>query len=359
MRAGGDGVGLVGADPALEQAMSTPPCRDPLGVLLFNMGGPATLDEVEPFLVEVFSDRDVIELPFGRALQPLFARVLARARARSVRRNYALIGGGSPLLRHTVAQARALQRRLDGGPLGGRARVFIAMRYTAPTAADALAAMSAAAVRQVVTVPLYPHWSRATTGSFHRALQRALEAGKDDGPAVEVTHIRSYFDDPLYLDALAATVRLGFETIPPDARRDTVVLFSAHGLPQTLVDAGDPYVEQIEATRRGVVERAALGNRHLLGYQSRTGPVRWIGPGTEELLDRLGLEGVRSVLVVPLSFVSEHIETLYEVDILLRERALARGITLYRRTPTLQTHPLFVECLARLVERSVDSRSAA
>src|SRR5262249_49574032 len=150
-----------------------------------------------------------------------------------------------------------------------------------------------------------------------------------------------YADDPLYLDAFADTVRRALDGFQGPARERAVILFSAHGLPQKFVDEGDPYVEQIEATRRGLLERLAVPNRQVLGYQSRTGPVKWIGPGTDELLRELGREGVKEVLVVPLSFVSDHIETLYEVDILFAEMARSAGITDYRRPEALGTHPVF------------------
>jgi ferrochelatase len=344
----------------------------PIGVLLFNMGGPETLDAVEPFLVRLFSDRQIIRLPVGAALQPLFARLIAKVRGPAVRRNYALIGGGSPQLRITRAQAAALERRLneptDGlsatsAPrkerVGGRRfRVFMAMRYTRPSAEEALGLMEAAGIRRVITLPLYPHWSSATTGSSQGDLRRVLaarQALREDG--FDLAHIDHYSDTPMYLDALAQTVADAYSQLSPEGRAHGVILFSAHGLPQRLVDAGDPYVEQIEATRNGLLERLKLPNRQLLGYQSRAGPVRWTGPGTDELIAGLGASGVKHLLVVPLSFVSDHIETLYEVDILFRQMAVDAGIREYRRPDALNTHPLFIEALARLVMRQVEPDS--
>ena len=324
---------------------------DRVGVLLFNLGGPDTLDAVEPFLVRLFSDRDIIELPLGAIFQPLVARMIARKRGPSVRDNYRRIGGGSPQLALTRAQGDALQQRLNGR--GGRFRTFIAMRYWHPSTEEALEAMSAGGIRRVVTLTLYPQYSRATTGSSERELQRALTRSRWRG-RFEVTGIASYADDPLYLDALADTVRRAFDEFPPDKRERLVLLFSAHGLPKAFVDRGDPYVEQTEATRRGILERLRLPNRHELAYQSRTGPVEWIGPGTEEMIARLAREGVRDLLIVPLSFVSDHLETLYEVDMLFAEEAQKHGIETYRRPEALNTHPLFIEALARLVERHLE-----
>jgi ferrochelatase len=321
------------------------------GVLLFNLGGPDTLDDVEPFLVNLFSDREIIELPLGAWLQPAFARLIAKARGPSVRRNYASIGGGSPQLRLTRAQADALSARLSRG--GGRVPVAIAMRYWRPRTEEALRQLAEEGVERVVTLTLYPHYSRATTGSSERELARVLARPEWRG-RFRVSGVDRYPEEPAYLDALAATVRGSLAGFPPEARAKVVLLFSAHGLPQRFVDAGDPYVAETEATVRGVLARLAVPTRHVLAYQSRTGPVRWIGPGTEEVLRELGREGVREVLVVPVSFVSDHIETLYELDQLFPEEARRAGIADYRRSPALDTHPGFIAALAGLVERHLE-----
>jgi ferrochelatase len=166
----------------------------------------------------------------------------------------------------------------------------------------------------------------------------------------EVTHVDRYAADPRYLDAMAASVNDAWEKIPAELRKSTVLLFSAHGLPQKFIDGGDPYVDDIEATRIGILERLRFAARDVLAYQSRTGPVKWIGPGTEQMLDALAQEGVRNVLIVPMSFVSDHIETLYEVDQLFAESARAAGITGYWRTDALNTSPGFIAALGGLVE---------
>ncbi len=320
-------------------------------IVLFNLGGPEDLASVEPFLVNLFSDREIIELPFGAALQPVVARLIARMRGPSVRRNYQRIGGGSPQLRITRAQAAALEEQLNAG-LGGHRdfQVFIAMRYSRPSSADALEAIAAAGIRRIVTLTLFPHWSKATTGSSQNEFARALADPRWAG-RFEVSHIDHYYDDPVYLDALTATVRDAWDAIPGERRNRTVILFSAHGLPQKFIDEGDPYVEHIQATRWGILERLDLPNRQLLAYQSRTGPVKWLGPGTEQTIEELGREGVKDVFVIPLSFVSDHIETLYEVDMLFADAAREAGITGYYRPAALNTHPLFIDALAGLVRR--------
>lgn len=329
-------------------------------IVLFNLGGPDDLDAVEPFLVNLFSDREIIELPFGAALQPTFARVIAKLRGPSVRRNYARIGGGSPQLWITQQQAAALQDALNASrPAGSRYRVFVAMRYSRPTCEMAIEAIAAAGIRRIVTLTLFPHYSKATTGSSRREFDRILTKPVWEALNFEVTHIDRYASDPGYLDAMAHTVHAAWSAIPEERRTSTVILFSAHGLPQKFIDGGDPYVNDIETTRQGILSRLRLPNRHLLAYQSRTGPVKWIGPGTEEKLRELGREGIKDVLVVPLSFVSDHIETLYEVDLLFSEAAREAGITGYYRPEALNTSPLFIRALAGLVANHVDAPEPA
>jgi len=333
--------------------------RDQTAIVLFNLGGPDDLASVEPFLVNLFSDRGIIELPLGAALQPVFARALAKLRGPSVRRNYQRIGGGSPQLRITVAQAAGLERQLNATRPDARSfRVFIAMRYSRPSCEDALAAIAAAGIRRIVTLTLFPQYSTATTGSSRREFDRVVAGPSWAKYGFEISHIDRYASDRGYLDAMAERVRVAWERIPLLERSHTVLLFSAHGLPQKFIDAGDPYVQEIEATRRGILERIAAPCRELLAYQSRTGPVRWIGPGTEETLEALGHEGVRSVLVAPLSFVSDHIETLYEVDMLFRDAAARAGITGYSRVDALNTSPHFIDALANLVRTHCDPREA-
>lgn len=325
-------------------------------VVLFNLGGPDDLASVEPFLVNLFSDREIIELPFGAALQPVFARVIAKMRGPGVRRNYASIGGGSPQLRITTAQAEALEAQLTPS---GQYRVFVAMRYSRPTCEDAIRAVADAGIRRIVTLTLFPHYSKATTGSSRREFDRVLAQPRWQPLGFEVTHIDRYADDARYLDAMAERVLEAWGRIPAARRAETVILFSAHGLPQKFIDEGDPYVEETEATRRGILDRVKLPCRNVLAYQSRTGPVKWIGPGTEEMLEQLAHEGVRNVLMVPMSFVSDHIETLYEVDQLFADAAARAGITGYYRTEALNTSPRFIEALAGLVERHVSPRDCA
>ena len=237
---------------------------------------------------------------------------------------------------------------------GRRHIVEIAMRYWQPDTDTALERLASEGVSRLVTLTLYPHYSRATTGSSRRELDRVLATPRWHG-RFEVSHIDAYPDHPLYLDAMADTVRRALFGFPDHRRERVTILFSAHGLPQSFIDQGDPYVEHTTRTVQVILDRLSVPNPHVIGFQSRTGPVTWIGPGTEEVLRDLGRQGVKEVLMVPVSFVSDHIETLYEVDQLFRDDALAAGIIDYRRSEVLNTHPLYIEALADLVGRQLET----
>lgn len=313
------------------------------GVFLLNMGGPTTVEEVHPFLLELFSDRDLIALPGGRLVQPLFARLIAALRAPGARRRYAEIGGGSPLVAITGQQAQALQRRLTAD--GDAFRVTVVMRYTPPRADEAVGAMRAWGATRVVALPLYPHYSQATTGSSLADLEGALARGGLDCPLVRIA---DYHDHPGYLDAVAATVRRGLERLGPDAAEQATVLFSAHSLPRSLVERGDPYQRQVEACTRGVASRLEL-RRWMLAYQSRSGPVKWLEPDVLGTIEQLARDGCRALLVVPISFVSDHIETLHEVEIEMRAFAAGRGIPRFERAPALNVGDGFIGALEQIV----------
>jgi len=305
------------------------------------MGGPSSLEEVEPFLHQLFSDRELIRLPGGALLQRPFARLISHLRAPKVRRYYAEIGGGSPLGRITARQAELLGAALAPH---GEFRVEVAMRYSAPRVDEALARLQAAGARRCVALPLYPQFSSATTGSSFSDLARALAAR---GAELEVTRVQDFHDQPAYLEALAGKVSEALAPLQAGGPPPCVV-FSAHSLRQKLVDAGDPYERQVRATVEGVVARLGLERWHL-GFQSRSGPVRWLQPEVTELLDRLIAEGERRLLIVPVSFVSDHIETLHEIDIRMRGHCLERGAERFARAPSLNDDPRFIEALSQIV----------
>lgn len=305
-------------------------------ILLLNLGGPVSQAQVEPFLAALFGDRDLIRLPGPAWLQAPFARLIARLRAPGARARYAEIGGGSPLLRESALQAAALRQVLRGA--GREEAVRLCFRYAAPRARGLLRALARRGVRRLVPVTLYPHACRATTGSSLRELAaEAAAAGLELLPGVD-----SYATDPDYLEALARPIQAALA-----ARPGATVVFSAHSLPVRQIEAGDPYQAEILATVAAVRARlGALPGGHLLAYQSRTGPVRWLEPSLRAVLE--GQAG-RDVIVVPVSFVSEHIETLHELDIEYREVATAAGVRSYTRVAAPGTDPAYIRCLARRV----------
>jgi ferrochelatase len=327
----------------------------PTGILALNLGGPRNLDDVRSFLTRLFADREIIRLPGGALGQRLLAGLIVRARLRSVQRNYASIGGGSPIYRHTAAQLDGLARRL-ADRLGRAFRPYIAFRYSEPTADDALRAMAANGIREVVVLTLYPHYSTATTGSSLRELERALHrTGLSRRFRFRV--VDRWYDHPGYVAAMARRVREALDAWPKGRRQRVVLLFSAHSLPMSFVEQGDPYPAHVAATVSAVIRRlgADAPARCQLAYQSQTGPVRWLEPRTEQVLAKLGHDGLRDVLVVPVSFVSDHIETLYEVDQLFANAAERAGITTFRRTRSLNDDPGFLDALADIVGGALDA----
>jgi ferrochelatase len=321
-----------------------------LGVVLMNMGGPDSLEAVEPFLRNLFSDRDLIKLPWGGLGQGLLARLIARRRAPKVRELYRSIGGRSPLAELTERQARGLEAALRSGGLD--CRCYVAMRYWKPFADDAARTLRSDGVDRVLGLTLYPQYSHSTTGTSLKDLRRALAAAAVRAP---LETIDRYGDDAAYLDALAETVTAGLLDFPAAERPRVPVLFSAHGLPQRYVDRGDPYEREVRATVAGVVARLGLGDRWHLGFQSKVGPVKWLRPSTEEVIHDLATRGAGKLLVVPVAFVSDHIETLQEIDLLYRDVAQAAGITDFRRAPALNDRPAFIAALAGLVRRHLDA----
>ncbi|HYJ32835.1 MAG TPA: ferrochelatase [Candidatus Binatia bacterium] len=312
------------------------------GILLLNLGGPDTLDAVRPFLVRLFSDREIIRLPGGPVGQWFIGRMIAVKRTKEVQENYHKIGGGSPIVCWSTLQGEGMVQRLRAR--GHDVEYALAMRYWNPDTDAALDRLESLGCDRLVALTMYPHYSVATTGSSMAELLRVMKRRKTRLP---LTRIETWYDHPGYLDALAARVRASLDTFPPGSR--PMLLFSAHGLPKHFIDDGDPYCEHIRVTLDGV--RARLPELPwTIGYQSRVGPVEWIGPSTDQVIDRLGREGVKDVLAVPISFVSDHIETLYEVDMLYGDQAKKVGIVNFRRPEGLNDFPPFLDALASVVE---------
>ena len=311
--------------------------NEPVGVILLNLGGPETLADVEPFLVNLFSDREIIRLSPFPFLQKFIARRIAAKRATKSRDAYRLIGGGSPLARITGEQGMALQEALAAD---GRFLVRMAMRYWHPGAEAALAEFAQAGVRRIVALTLYPHYSRATTGSSLEALRRSVAAS---GHGFELAEVREWPEQPEYVACLAQSVREGMAGFGGEPAR---LVYSAHSLPVSFVREGDPYLDQIKQTIAALEK--IIGMAGELCFQSRSGPVEWLSPSTPEMLERLAGEGVKNILMVPVSFVSDHVETLYEIDIQYRELATSLGLRL-ERTASLNTRPEFIQGLRTLV----------
>ncbi|BBK45291.1 ferrochelatase [Allostella vacuolata] len=316
-----------------------------IAVVLFNLGGPDRPEAVQPFLVNLFSDPAIIRVP--AVLRWILARVIARRRAPIARANYAQIGGGSPLLPNTEAQAAALSAALDDL---GVVRTFIAMRYWHPLSDETAKAVAEFKPDRIVLLPLYPQFSTTTTASSIADWRKAAARAGIHAPSVAVCCY------PAEAGLVAAESELVRNSLAEAKRTGPArVLFSAHGLPEKIVAAGDPYQWQVEQTSAAVAARAGLTDGEwMVCYQSRVGPLKWIGPSTEEEIARAGQDGV-SLVVVPIAFVSEHSETLVELDIEYRELAAKAGVPAYVRTPTVGVRPDFIHGLAELVRGTAGS----
>jgi len=317
-----------------------------VGVLLFNLGGPEKLDDVRPFLFNLFSDPDIIRLPW-RALQKPLAWLISTQRHKLSRGYYEQIGGGSPLRRITDEQARSLEQALEDR--GISARVYVGMRYWHPFLEDALEEIRRDEIKHLVVLPLYPQFSISTTGSSLNRMNALASANGDAAKRISV--IEKWHDDPKYLEALTRSIDEELSGFPDQDPSHTHIVFSAHSVPVRYIDEGDPYLEQTQETVNSVMERLGRDRPHSLSFQSKVGPVKWLRPSTDETIRKLAREGASQLLLVPVSFVSEHIETLYELDILYRHVAEEVGIADYRRVPALNCRPDFIAALASLVEK--------
>ncbi len=311
-------------------------------VVLFNLGGPDAPRAVEPFLFNLFSDPAIIALP--NPIRWLLARFIAGRRAQIARGIYENLGGGSPIVANTEIQAAAL-----GTALGAEFKVFIAMRYWHPRAKATVEAVKAWAADRVILLPLYPQYSTTTTASSVREWMRCARRAKLPAPT---TLLCCYPHEPGFVGAIAQRVRDGLASIASPNPR---VLFSAHGLPKNIVDGGDPYAWQVEHTVSEVVAQLDIpGLDYTICYQSRVGPREWLSPSTDSEIHRAG-KGGTSLVIVPIAFVSEHSETLVELDIEYRHLADQAGVPSYVRVPTVDALPSFIEGLARLTRAAVSS----
>lgn len=320
--------------------MSRP--SDRAAVVLLNLGGPDSLDAVRPFLYNLFSDPDIFKLPLARLTQKPFAALVSRRRAREAAKGYAAIGGKSPLLENTRAQARALEQALGRNDT---IDVHVCMRYWHPMAPEVVGDLKRREYARVLLLPLYPQYSRTTTGSSVNAFERECRR-QNYHPKLSL--IQQWYDETAYQEAIVDTLKTELARFP-DPRPDGVeLLLSAHGLPRKIVDGGDPYERQIVATAEGVGAR--LGWPHVtLCYQSRVGPLEWLRPYIDETIRARAGAGARQILVYPIAFVSDHVETLSEINIEARAEAAEHGIEHFEMMPGLNDHPSFIAALAGLV----------
>ena len=326
-------------------------------VVLFNLGGPDRLSAVRPFLKNLFSDSAIIGLPMVLRL-PL-ASLIAWRREPEAQEIYKELGGWSPLLDNTKAQAKALEQELGSG-----AKVFICMRYWHPMTPEVVAQVLEFKPDQVILLPLYPQFSTTTTGSSLKAWDQEWTKQGGQAPTEEVL---KYPENSGFVEAMAQLTVQGLKEM--SGTTPVRILFSAHGLPQKIIDQGDPYEREVTQTFQKVVKRLKSLDQQpsshkktppweaRLCYQSKVGPLKWLQPYTDTEIKQAGSQG-KSILMVPIAFVSEHSETLVELDIQYKDLAQEKGVKEYRRVPTVGVHPHFIQGLAQLVRDKQASSSS-
>ncbi len=309
-----------------------------IAVILMNMGGPDSLEAIEPFLYNLFSDHDIIEIP--KLIQKPVAKLISKIRAKKTKVYYEYMGGKSPQKEQTEKQAQLLQETL-----GESFIVKVAMRYWHPFTEEALDSLRDKEIEKFILLPLYPQYSRTTTGSsfneFYRRLREFRE--RDFFKESEIVEIKSYHNHPLFVKAWVDRIR---ESV--SSPEDFYFLFSAHSLPEKVIKEGDPYKKQVEETVKLIMEHFPKVS-YSLAYQSKVGPVKWLEPMTDDEIKKLAKQGIKNLVVIPVTFVSEHSETLYELDKQYGELAKESGIENYVRVPTLRESAIFIECLKDLV----------
>ena len=314
-----------------------------IGVVLLNLGGPDSLDAVEPFLYNLFCDPDIIDFPGSFLFRKRLAKLISTRRSPGVIEQYREIGGKSPLKDHTLKQAELLEEKLNERL---PAKVYVAMRYWHPSTDKALDAIERDGIKKVILLPLYPQFSKATTISSLKEWENRLQLRN---LTIEYSLIEQYYDRPGFVDAWVERIREGLERFRVDVRDDVNLLFSAHGTPMKLVRQGDPYSHQIKETVGAIMNRGGFDQPHRLCYQSKVGPMKWLTPSTPDTIAELASKGVRNMLLVPIAFASDHLETLYELGIEYRRQAKERGVLRYEVTEGLNDSPKFIQALAELV----------
>lgn len=314
-----------------------------VGIVLFQLGGPDTLEAIEPFLYNLFCDPDIIDFPFARIGRKPLAKLISTTRARKVQHHYATIGGGSPIRRHTELQARVLESELRSH--GIDAHCFVAMRYWHPFTREAIEQLLSSECDEVVLLPLYPQYSSTTTGSSLNEWRRLFSSD------VPVHCVETFYRNTMYLDAVTEKINQALSRFSTSEKPE--ILFSAHSVPMSVIEKGDPYQRQIEETVQLLMERAGWSNPHRLCYQSKVGASKWLQPSLRQTLHALAQEQVREVCVVPVAFVSDHVETLGEIDHEAREQAQRLGFTQFEMSDGLNDAPRFIRALSEIVQEAL------
>ena len=326
-----------------------------IGVVLLNLGGPDSLDAVEPFLFNLFSDPDIIDFPGSFLFRKRLAKLISTRRAPMVRKQYEKIGGKSPLKEYTLKQAALLEEQLNER---FPAKVYAAMRYWRPSTEETLDAIAKEGITKVILLPLYPQYSKATTESSVKEWEKQLGL-RGDSLRLETELIVSYYDFPQYVEAFVDRVNEGLERFPAEVRQDIHIVFSAHGTPMKLVRQGDPYSGHIKQTVDAIMLQGTYSQKSSLCYQSKVGPLKWLTPSTPDMIRELASQGVKYMVIVPVAFASDHLETLFELGIEYRHVAKEAGVEQYEVTTGLNDSPLFIDALARLVFDKVGVTVAA
>ncbi len=314
-----------------------------VAVVLFQLGGPDSLEAVEPFLYNLFSDPDIIDFPLATLARKPLAKFISSRRSKKVAEHYKEIGGKSPILELTNQQASSLQKRLDKSI---DAQVFVAMRYWNPLTDVAAAGVVGGKFDRVILLPLYPQYSVTTSGSSINEWNRRF-ASKE----VEQKLIHHFYDNPKYIDAVVENVNKALGSFRSNDRSKVTLVFSAHGVPLSVIQKGDPYQDHIEQTVQLVMKRGRWKSPHVLCYQSKVGGAKWLSPSLHQTIHDLAGRGVKHVLVIPIAFLTDHVETLHEINVEAKEDALRLGITNFVLMPALNDHPKLIEALAQEVLR--------
>ncbi len=314
-------------------------------VVLLNLGGPDSIDAIEPFLFNLFSDPDIFKIPVG---QKLFAKIISSRRAPKVAKEYELIGGSSPINKWTEIQRKKLEEKLNN--YDSSINVFTAMRYWNPITKDVASEIKKQNFERIVLLPLYPHYSISTTGSSFNEWDRCFSQEGEN-----VLKVKEYYSNPSYITSLNERIDQTLLKFDEKIREEVQLVFSAHGTPISLVKNGDPYSHQIKETVEHVMELRSYSHKHHLCYQSKVGPVKWLTPATDTMIRELSQQNKKHLLIIPISFVSDHVETLFELDIEYRHIADEVGIENYIVMEGLNDSELFINALFEETKKTLEN----